>query len=98
MAAHAARRLPAMAANAAAVLGIELLAAAQGCDFHAPLRSSPPLEAVRARLRRAVPGLAEDRFLAPDLAAATALVADGAVIAAVPAGILPGLSPTEDRA
>ena len=41
----------AMAENAMAVIGIELLAAAQGCDFHAPLSSSAPLEAVRALLR-----------------------------------------------
>ena len=45
MAAHGARRLMPMAENAARVVGIELLAAAQGCDFHAPLRSSAPLEA-----------------------------------------------------
>ena len=51
MAAHGARRLAPMAENAFAVVGIELLAAAQGCDFHAPLASSAPLEAVRARLR-----------------------------------------------
>ena len=37
MSAHAARRLMAMAENAAAIVGIEVLAAAQGCDFHAPL-------------------------------------------------------------
>lgn len=48
MAAHGARRLLAMAENAAHVIGIELLAAAQGCDFHAPLRSSAALEAARA--------------------------------------------------
>ena len=48
MAAHGARRLAPMAENALVVIGIELLAAAQGCDFHAPLRSSAPLEAVRA--------------------------------------------------
>ena len=40
-----------MTENATAVIGIELLAAAQGCDFHAPLKSSAPLEAVRALLR-----------------------------------------------
>jgi histidine ammonia-lyase len=51
MAAHGARRLMPMAENAAAVVAIEVLAAAQGCDFHAPLTSSPALEAVRARLR-----------------------------------------------
>ena len=63
MAAHGARRLLAMAENAGAIIGIELLAAAQGCDFHAPLQSSPPLEAVRALLRREVPHLDEDRSL-----------------------------------
>ena len=92
MAAHAARRLLPMAANAASVLGIELLAAAQGCDFHAPLRSSPVLEAVRAALRREVPGLADDRYFAPDIAAATKLVSSGAIAAAA-GDMLPGLDP-----
>ena len=74
MAAHGARRLLDMAANTAAVLGIEYLATAQACDFHAPLLSSPPLEAARALLRGAVPHLDEDRYFAPDIAAATALL------------------------
>jgi histidine ammonia-lyase len=82
MAAHGARRLLPMAANLAGIIGIELLAAVQGCDFHAPLCSSAPLEAVRARLRADIPGLDEDRYLAPDIAAATALVQSGAVVAA----------------
>ena len=55
MAAHAARRLGPMAANAANVIGVELLAAAQGCDFHAPMRSSEALE--RARAEESVGGL-----------------------------------------
>jgi histidine ammonia-lyase len=79
MAAHGARRLAAMAENAANVVAIELLAAAQGCDFHAPMRSSAPLERVRARLREEVPGLDRDRYLAPDIAAAAALVRSGAI-------------------
>ena len=74
------------------MLGIELLAAAQGCDFHAPLRSSPALEAVRTVLRREVPGLVEDRYFAPDIEAATRLVASGAIAAAV-GDMLPGLEP-----
>ena len=61
---------------------IELLAAAQGCDFHAPMRSSAPLERVRARLRERVPGLDDDRYLAPDIAAAADLVRSGALVAA----------------
>ncbi|ATC32772.1 histidine ammonia-lyase [Caulobacter vibrioides] len=90
MAAHGARRLLAMVENADAVLGIELLAAAQGCDFHAPLRSSAALEAVRALTRSQVPHLTDDRHFHPDMAAANALVRSGAVIAA--AGALPGVS------
>ena len=48
MAAHAARRLLPMAENLTQILAIELLAACQGCDFHAPLASSAPLERVRS--------------------------------------------------
>jgi histidine ammonia-lyase len=79
MAGHGARRLAAMAENAANVVAIELIAAAQGCDFHAPMTSSPPLERVRARLRERVPRLERDRYLAPDIAAAADLVRSGAV-------------------
>ncbi len=83
MATHGARRLLGMARNAADVVGIELLASAQGCDFHAPLRSSAPLERARALLRARVPTLADDRHFAPDMADATALVTSGALAAAV---------------
>ena len=74
MAAHGARRLMDMADNCRAIVGIELLAAAQGCDFHLPLLSSPPLEAVRALVRRHVPHLDDDRYFHPDLARAADLV------------------------
>lgn len=80
MAAHGARRLLTMAANVDAVLGIELLAACQGCDFHAPLVSSDTLEAVRHRVRDYVPTLVDDRHMAPDMAEATALIFDGVLI------------------
>ncbi|MCI3131937.1 histidine ammonia-lyase [Phenylobacterium aquaticum] len=89
MAAHGARRLLGMAENATAVIGIELLAAVQGCDFHAPLKSSPVLEAVRAILRAQVPHLDEDRHFHPDMEAALALVRSGALADA--AGDLPGV-------
>jgi histidine ammonia-lyase len=79
MACHGARRLLAMAANAANVIAIELLAAAQGCDFHAPLRSSEPLERVRALVRGRVQHLEDDRLLAPEIAAAAELVCSGAL-------------------
>ncbi|MGB3327603.1 MAG: aromatic amino acid lyase, partial [Thermomicrobiales bacterium] len=83
MAAHGARRLHRMIANAEAVIGIELLTAAQGCDFHAPMRSSEPLEAVRSLVRSVVPHLDDDRHMAPQLEAATALVHSGDLLASV---------------
>ncbi|MCC7274424.1 MAG: histidine ammonia-lyase [Alphaproteobacteria bacterium] len=89
MATHAARRLADMAENAAAIVGIELLAAAQGVDFHAPLASSPAVERVRALVRGRVAHLDDDRFLAPDLAAAQDLVHSGAVGAALAAALAP---------
>jgi histidine ammonia-lyase len=89
MATHGARRLGPMAMNAAHVVGIELLAAAQGCDFHAPLVSSPLLEAARAVIRAKVPTLGEDRYFAPDMEASTALIVSGALAAA--GGVLPGV-------
>jgi histidine ammonia-lyase len=84
MAAHGARRLLDMAGNLDAILGLELLAAVQGIEFHAPLRSSGALESVRAMLRAHVPPLVQDRHFAPDIAMARALVESGAVLAACP--------------
>ena len=91
MAAHGARRLLDMAENASAVIGIELLAAAQGCDFHAGLRSSDALESARAVLRRSVPTLDHDRHFHPDMEAANALVRSGALIDASGTS-LPGIA------
>jgi histidine ammonia-lyase len=78
-----------MVENASAVIGIELLAAVQGCDFHAPLTSSAPLEAARALVRARVPHLDDDRHFHPDMAAAIALVRSGAVAEAAHAVALP---------
>jgi len=91
MAAHGARRLLEMAENACGVIGIELLAAAQGCDFHRPLATSQPLEAVRDLVRRSVPHLDEDRYFHPDLEKAIALITSGAIVEAVGRDVLPGV-------
>jgi histidine ammonia-lyase len=66
-----------MADNLAAILGIELLVAAQGIGLRAPHTTSPALAAVIAVLREQVPALGHDRYMADDLAKATALVAAG---------------------
>jgi histidine ammonia-lyase len=91
MAAHGARRLIQMADNAAHVIGIELMVAGQGCDFHAPLKSSDALERARFVLRKHVPHLDHDRLLAPDIATATELVTTGALIEAAGRSMLPAL-------
>ena len=77
MATHGARRLRNMVDNAAAVIGIELLAAAQGIDFHRPARSSSNLELVHAAIRGDVPYYAADRYFAPDIQAAQQWVKSG---------------------
>ena len=78
MATYAARRLTTMAQNSAAIVAIELLAAAQGIEFRRPLRSSPALETAHARIRSVAAAYDRDRYFAPDIAAVTALVLDGA--------------------
>ncbi|MGJ4911614.1 histidine ammonia-lyase [Bradyrhizobium oligotrophicum] len=77
MAAHAARRLHDMADNLAAIIGIELLVAAQGIELRAPHSTSAALSAVIAALRAHVPALEHDRYMADDLAKAAALVSGG---------------------
>ena len=93
MAAHGARRLLPMADNLFAVLAIELLAAAQGCEFHAPLLSSPPLERVRATLREEG---AEARRGPPPAprhrGGDRRSFASGAIVDAAGAELLPGLA------
>ena len=79
MATYAARRLDEMAHNTGTIVAIELLAGAQGIDFHRPLKSSPQLEHVHALLRQKVDFFDADRFFAPDIEAARKMVVDGHV-------------------
>ena len=79
MATFAARRLQPMIANTAHILGIELLAAAEGIDFLRPLTSSTALEQAHALLRAQCPRVVQDRYLAPDIERATALVTNGSL-------------------
>jgi histidine ammonia-lyase len=65
--------------NLGVIIGVELLCAAQGVEFRAPLATSPRLRRLLATVREAVPPLDEDRYMADDLARAAALVRDGRV-------------------
>ncbi|HZG10181.1 MAG TPA: histidine ammonia-lyase [Allosphingosinicella sp.] len=77
MATHAAAKAGRVAGNAAGVIGVELLAAAQGLDFHTPLKSSPAIEAARSEIRRNVPHYDADRYLADELEWAKTIVLMG---------------------
>ncbi len=67
MATFAGRKAGEIASNAANVVAIELLAAAQGIEFHAPLKTSPLLAAAHAKVRAVSPRLTRDRSLAGDI-------------------------------
>lgn len=84
MATFAARKLGDIAENTAHILAIELLAAAQGVDLRAPNHTSAALEGVMGIVRSIVPHYELDRYFAPDIAAITKLVREGAVAAASP--------------
>ncbi len=89
MATFAARRLMEMGDNTAGILAIELLAACQGVDFRAPLKTSKKLEQAKHLLRRQVPFYDQDRYFAPDIAKGKALVQSGGYNAFVPRELLP---------
>ncbi|MDH3666515.1 MAG: histidine ammonia-lyase [Paracoccaceae bacterium] len=77
MACHAARRLLEMNDNLGRIIGIEMLTAAQGVGFRAPLKTGAPLIRVLQRLRKDIPALGADRYMAPDLEKAAGLVRTG---------------------
>jgi len=89
MAAYGARRLMDMTANLDAIIALEWLTAAQGMDFHAPLKSSALLETAKARLRADIPKLDDDRFFAPDIARAIEMIGQGGL---ADIGDLPGVT------
>lgn len=91
MAPNAGKRLWAMADNVRGILAIEWLGACQGLDFRHGLKSSAGLERARSLLRAQVPYYQEDRFFAPDIEAASELLASGCLNELVGADLLPSL-------
>ena len=78
MATNAANRLEPMNRNTRAIVAVELLAAAQGIDFRAPLQTSRKLTQAHAAIRSQVPHWERDRCFADDLEKMTALIETGA--------------------
>jgi len=90
MATFAARRLHAMLANSVDIVAIELLAAAQGVEFHRPQKSSAALEQAVAALRAVSARYTEDRSLSRDIARVAALI-DAGEFCRHAASVLPSL-------
>ena len=79
MAPIAARKAGQIARNAAGVIAVELIAAAQGVDFHTPLKTSAKLQAVHAKVRAVTAPFSNDRYWADDMAALQAAVLKGEI-------------------
>jgi len=82
MAPISARKAASIARNAAGIIAVELIAAAQGVDYHAPLKTSEKLQAIHAKVRAISPRLESDRYWADEMAALQAAVLAGEVSAA----------------
>ena len=82
MAAHGARRLKRMNQNLSTILGVEIMCAAQGIEFRAPLKTSPALQTIIKEIRNITPTLEQDRYMAGDIEQASSLIADGTLVSA----------------
>ncbi len=89
MACHGARRLTPMNDNLGGILGVELLASAQGIEFRAPLATSTILQNVMTIVRSVCAPLAEDRALSDDITQAAELARSGAILESLPVDVLP---------
>jgi histidine ammonia-lyase len=81
MAPIAARKAGQIARNAAGVVAVELIAAAQGVDFHAPLKTSAKLQAIHAEVRKLSAHFTADRYWADEMSALQSAVLAGEIAA-----------------
>ncbi|MGN6588846.1 MAG: histidine ammonia-lyase [Sphingomicrobium sp.] len=79
MAPIAARKAAQIARNAAGVIAVELMAAAEGIDYHAPLQTSRKLQAVHAAVRDRSPHFTADRYWADEISALQSAVLAGEI-------------------
>ncbi|MCL2248564.1 MAG: histidine ammonia-lyase [Oscillospiraceae bacterium] len=79
----AARQAREILENVRNVLSIELLAAAQGCDFLKPQKPGKGTKAAHDKIRSVVAHLEEDRVLAPDILEIYRIICDGSIVEVV---------------
>ncbi|MBU8832891.1 histidine ammonia-lyase [Mycolicibacterium goodii] len=85
----AARKLRRALDGLKSVLAIEILTAARALDLRAPLSPAPATGAVVKALRDRVAGPGPDRYLAPEIETAAAMVGNGVIVAAAESAIGP---------
>lgn len=78
----AGRKLRQVLVNLARILAVEAVCASQALDLRSPLQPSPATGAVRERIRRDVPFVEKDQYLASHLKIAEELVWSGALVQA----------------
>ena len=66
--------------NLSGILAVELLCAARGIEFRSPLKTSRPLQDAIGYLRKKVPTLEEDRYMAHDIEVATSMISNGGLV------------------
>jgi histidine ammonia-lyase len=79
MAPIAARKAQQIARNAAGVIAVELMAAAEGIDYHAPLKTSPKLQSIHEAVRKLSPHFTADRYWADEMSALQSAVLAGEI-------------------
>jgi histidine ammonia-lyase len=79
MAPIAARKAQQIARNAAGVIAVELMAGAEGIDYHAPLKTSPKLQSIQSAVRKLSPHFTADRYWADEMSALQAAVLSGEI-------------------
>ena len=77
MAPISARKAAQVARNVAGIVAVELIAAAQGVEYHAPLKTSARLQTLHSKVRAISPRLESDRYWADEMAALQAAVLKG---------------------
>jgi len=79
MAPISARKATQIARNAAGVIAVELMAAAEGIDYHAPLKTSSKLQEIYAAVRAHSPHFTADRYWADEMSALQSAVLAGEI-------------------
>jgi histidine ammonia-lyase len=75
----AARKAAQIARNAAGVIAVELMAASEGIDYHAPLKTSAKLQAIHGAVRSHSPHFTADRYWADEMSALQGAVLSGEI-------------------